>query len=83
MVLVILFLFLDVVVTLVILYAVAVAARAAAPHEPVRRPVTHPNVPGPGPLENRQFGVRIESFALCAQVAVALLSGLDEELLLV
>lgn len=68
---------------LVILYDTAVAARAAAPHEPIHRPVAHPNVPDPGPLENCQLGVRIESFALRGQVAVALLSGLDKYLLLV
>lgn len=68
---------------LVILHDAAVAARAAAPHEPIHRAVAHPNVPDPGPLENCQLGGRVESFALRGQVAVALLSGLDEDLLLV
>ena len=84
------FLVLGVIVMLVMLVMLdmlgilcAVAARAVAAHPPTHRPVAHPIVPNPGPLENREFGVRIESFALRGQVAVALLPGLDEHLLLV
>lgn len=59
------------------------AARAAALHESIHRVLARPNVPYPGSLENRQLGLRVESFALRGEVAVALLSGLDEDLLLV